>query len=118
MRDKDYSVKAAFLSWAQMAVYTIIAVTGTAIIIKLSLHQFIAVKIIWLIIIVASFILVVIWQTKSISYKCLKCGHKFDISAWTNFIIPGLAYKYFIKCPQCQKRTTAVLINKIKKQEI
>lgn len=113
-RNYNWSPKAALLSFAQAAVYFILICMGTAILLHFHFFRFGMVKIIWSAIIIISFILVVRWNAKCFSWRCLKCKHEFDISAWTNFICPGGKYKYFIKCANCHKRTTAAIIDKIK----
>jgi DNA-directed RNA polymerase subunit RPC12/RpoP len=109
------SIKASLLSLAQALGYLIVVLVGTAILYELKLFEFDRVKICWSIIIILGLILVIRWNTRSFSYQCVKCGHKFDISAWTNAITPGGYYKLFIKCPKCHQRTKAALIDKVKK---
>ena len=78
---------------------------------------------IWLILVVGSLFLLVRWHTKKFSYHCPRCGHKFEISALTNFISfhgpsNGSGWKY-LKCPKCHERSRAtVVIKKTKNTRI
>ncbi|OIQ05910.1 MAG: hypothetical protein AUK59_02025 [Candidatus Altarchaeum sp. CG2_30_32_3053] len=75
---------------------------------------------IWLILFVGSLFLLVRWHAKNFAYRCPKCGHEFEISAFIDFISPhglckGGGWKY-LKCPKCHERSRATVIKKIKKK--
>ena len=82
------NIKASLLSTAQMIGYLIVMLIGTLILYKYGFLGSAAIKIFWSIIVIFTFILVVRWHAKSFSYQCIKCGHIFNISAWTDFIRP------------------------------
>ena len=112
------SLKASLLSLTQMIGYLIVIGVGTLILFKLRFLESANIKICWLIIVIFTFILVVKWHARSFSYQCIKCGHKFSISAWTDFITPCGSYKFLIRCPQCHQRTKAALIDRVKNENI
>jgi len=70
---------------------------------------------IWLILTFGGMVLFIIWHVKNFAYRCARCGHEFEISILTYFISPhGPGWKY-LKCPECQKRSRAILIKKVEK---
>ena len=74
---------------------------------------------IWLILIAGSLFLLVRWHAKNFAYRCLKCGHEFEISISRDFISPhgsseGSGWKY-LKCPKCHERSRATVLRKMKR---
>ena len=74
----------------------------------------------WLILVVGGLFLLVQWHAKNFAYRCPECGHEFEISTFTDFISPqGVSksgsWKY-LKCPNCHKRSRAMVIKKTDKQ--
>ena len=112
------NIKASLLSIAQMVGFLVVMGTGTLILYKYGFLGSAVIKIFWSIIVIFAFILVVRWHAKSFSYQCIKCGHIFNISAWTDFLKPGGYYKFLIKCPQCHQRTKAAIVDRVKSESI
>jgi DNA-directed RNA polymerase subunit RPC12/RpoP len=72
---------------------------------------------VWLIVLAGSSFLLVRWHATNFAYRCLKCGHEFEISTFTDFISPhgpsrSGGWKY-LKCPECHERSRATLIKKV-----
>jgi DNA-directed RNA polymerase subunit RPC12/RpoP len=62
---------------------------------------------------IAGLLLLVTWHSKHFAYICKSCGNKFTLSALEDLISPqGVTTKY-AKCPKCNKRTWARVINQI-----
>lgn len=52
------------------------------------------------------------WHAKRFACVCKNCGNKFTLTAVEDFLsFQGLTTKY-AKCPQCNKRTWAKVVNK------
>jgi len=70
---------------------------------------------IWLILVIGGLLLFVRWHVKNFAYRCLRCGHEFEISIFIYFISPhGPGWKY-LKCPKCHERSRATMIKRIEK---
>jgi DNA-directed RNA polymerase subunit RPC12/RpoP len=106
--------------WLKTIVYLalFIAILAIGAIFLLSAYLYV-----WLTILAASLILaislflLVQWHARNFAYRCLKCGHEFEVSAFTDFISPhGLSrsggWKY-LKCPKCHRRSRVTLIKKV-----
>jgi DNA-directed RNA polymerase subunit RPC12/RpoP len=102
--------------WLKTIIYValFIAIITIGAIFLLSAYLYV-----WLIILTASLILaislflLVQWHARNFAYRCLKCGHEFEVSAFTDFISPhGLSrsggWKY-LKCPKCHQRSKATV---------
>ena len=101
--------------WGKAAVYLaayIIAVGGGAF---LLLPMGSVGALVWAVVVVCGLFLLVRWHAKSTAYRCTNCGHEFEISLLTDLISPhGIGnggWKY-LKCPQCGRRTRAVVLVK------
>lgn len=58
--------------------------------------------------------LLVRWHARTFAYRCAKCGHEFEVSAFVDLISPqGIDWK-FLKCPDCRKRSRAAVIGKVR----
>jgi len=75
-----------------------------------------------LVVILPSFVglfFLVRWHAGNFAYRCLKCSHEFEISAFVDFISPhgpdkSGGWKY-LKCPKCHEKSRAAVIKKAKK---
>ncbi len=48
--------------------------------------------------------LLVRWNARNTAYICPKCGHRFMISTWRDFISPHVWNKKLLRCPACQEK--------------
>jgi len=44
-------------------------------------------------------------HARKTTYECPACGHRFMISAWTDFISPHYPNKKRLRCPECRKKS-------------
>jgi DNA-directed RNA polymerase subunit RPC12/RpoP len=60
-----------------------------------------------LIVITAALVLTVLvrWHARTVGYNCPECGHKFRITAWTDFKSPHYPHKKRLRCPACKKKS-------------
>lgn len=74
----------------------------------------------WLILVGGCLFLLVRWHARNFAYRCLKCGHEFEISAFTDFISPHGPGKRggwkYLRCPKCHQSSRATVIRKRGKQ--
>jgi DNA-directed RNA polymerase subunit RPC12/RpoP len=68
----------------------------------------------WALIITLGTFLIISWHTKTFAYKCRNCSEIFEISVMTNFLGPNAGTKKYLKCPNCGKRSWAVIMAKRK----
>ena len=76
---------------------------------------------VWLVLVVGGLFLLVRWHAKRFAYRCSKCGHEFEISAFVDFVSPqGLdksgGWKY-LRCPACHRWSRALVIEKGEERE-
>jgi DNA-directed RNA polymerase subunit RPC12/RpoP len=68
----------------------------------------------WLFLFVGgSLFLFVRWHANAVAYRCPRCGHEFEISAWRDFISPHMPSVKYLKCPSCATRGWAAVRMKI-----
>ncbi|MFU8773543.1 MAG: hypothetical protein ACNA8H_14135 [Anaerolineales bacterium] len=73
--------------------------------------------ILFLVLGIASIILLVLWHNRTFAYRCSNCENEFEISALVNFLSPhGIdkegGWKY-LKCPKCKTRNRARVIARV-----
>lgn len=68
-----------------------------------------------LILLIIGLFILVKWHARTFAYRCSRCGHKFEISAFVDFISPhgpgSDGWKY-LRCPKCKKMSKAIIIRK------
>lgn len=91
----------------------VIIVVSTAII--FASHNWPLGFVIWLLIVGGCLFILVSWHTKNYGYKCLSCGHEFEISVLQDLISPhgmGKGGWKYLKCPKCHQRSKATVLKK------
>ncbi|MFO7996577.1 MAG: hypothetical protein R6U93_05490 [Dehalococcoidia bacterium] len=69
----------------------------------------------WAVMVIGGAFLLIRWHAKSTAYRCINCGHEFEISVLTDAISPhgpgGGGWQY-LKCPRCGKRAKTEVLRK------
>ena len=68
----------------------------------------------WAFLIALGTFLIISWHTKNFAYQCPSCDEIFEISVVTDFLGPNGGTKKYLKCPNCGKRSWAVIVAKRK----
>lgn len=95
----------------QMTVLAILVLSGFFV-----LEQF--GFILWLVIIIISISLLVLWHSSTRGYRCSNCGHEFEITFWQD--LPSVHYFHqskMLKCPKCNFRDYATELVKKRSTE-
>jgi DNA-directed RNA polymerase subunit RPC12/RpoP len=70
----------------------------------------------WVILVIGGLLLLVGWHARAFAYQCRNCGHEFAISLWMDLISPQWPGKEggwkYLRCPQCGRRSWAMVIPK------
>ena len=73
---------------------------------------------VWLLLVVASTLLLTLNQTRNYGYRCRDCGHEFSINYLTNLTSPhGIDKRgswLWLKCPSCEKKGKVSVIRVVK----
>lgn len=67
----------------------------------------------FLAVIVLGGLLLLVWQhSRTVGYRCANCSHEFQVSLLTDLVSPHGMNWYYLKCPQCGRRTRARVLIK------
>ena len=98
--------------WVKTAMYVVIAlivIMGSALV--LTSFSWPVGMLVWLAVFVAgSLYLLVRWHARATAYRCAVCGYEFTISTLLDLTSPHVPDKKFLKCPQCGKRSWAMIL--------
>jgi len=66
----------------------------------------------WIILVIVGLFLLIRWHAKNTAYICPKCGYKFMISTFEDFISPNILWdKKLLKCPKCKTKSLCKAIS-------